>query len=44
MQAAIMIANEFLERNDLIVYTEGRRTPRQEFRAQGNGRLLDGKI
>ena len=44
MQAAIMIANEFLERNDLIVYTEGRRTPRQEFRAQGNGRLLNGKI
>ncbi|MBQ2523664.1 MAG: S41 family peptidase [Prevotella sp.] len=44
MQAAIMIANEFLERNDLIVYTEGRRTPRQEFRAQGNGRLLDGRI
>ena len=44
MQAAIMIANEFLERNDLIVYTEGRRTPRQEFRVQGNGRLLDGKI
>ena len=44
MQAAIMIANEFLQRNDLIVYTEGRRTPRQEYRAQGNGRLLDGKV
>ncbi len=44
MQAAVMIANEFLQRNDLIVYTEGRSAPRQEFRAQGNGRLLDGKI
>ena len=44
MQAAVMIANEFLQRNDLIVYTEGRSAPRQEFRAQGNGRLLEGKI
>ena len=44
MQAAVMIANEFLQKNDLIVYTEGRSAPRQEFRAQGNGRLLEGKI
>ena len=44
MQAAIMIANEFLQRNDLIVYTEGRRVPRQEYRAQGNGRLLEGRV
>ena len=44
MQAAVMITNEFLQKNDLIVYTEGRMAPRQEFRAQGNGRLLDGKI
>lgn len=44
MQAAIMIANEFLQRNDLIVYTEGRRVPRQEYKAQGNGRLLEGRV
>ena len=44
MQAAVMIANEFLQRNDLIVYTEGRSAPRPEFRAHGNGRLLEGKI
>lgn len=44
MQAAVMIANEFLQQNDLIVYTEGRRISRQEFRARGNGRLLDGKV
>lgn len=44
MQAAILIANEFLQKNDLIVYTEGRMAPRQEFRSQGNGRLLNGKI
>ena len=40
LQAAAQIANEFLQKNDLIVYTEGRAVPRQEFRAQGNGRLL----
>ena len=44
MQAAVMIANEFLQQNDLIVYTEGRRISRQEFRARGNGKLLDGKV
>ena len=44
MQAAVLIANEFLQKNDLIVYTEGRMAPRQEFRAQGNGRLLDGRV
>ena len=44
MQAAVLIANEFLQKNDLIVYTEGRMAPRQEFRAQGNGRFLDGRV
>lgn len=44
LQAAVMIANEFLQRNDLIVYTQGRRAERQEFRAQGNGKLLNGKV
>jgi carboxyl-terminal processing protease len=28
----------------LIVYTEGRRAPRQEYRAQGNGKLIEGKV
>lgn len=44
LQAAVKIANEMLAKNDLIVYTEGRATPRQEFRAQGDGKLLDGRI
>ena len=44
LQAAVDIANEFLPKNDLIVYTSGRRTPRTEFRAKGNGRLTTGKI
>ena len=39
LQTAAQIANEFLQRGDLIVYTDGRSAPRQEFRAQGTGRL-----
>ena len=42
--AAVQIANEFLQKNDLIVYTKGRAAERQEFKAEGNGRLLDGKV
>ena len=41
MSAAVDIANEFLSRGDLIVYTEGRRVPRQQFLARGNGRYQD---
>lgn len=44
LQAAVQIANEFLQKNDLIVYTEGRRVKRQEYRAEGNGKLLTGKV
>src|SRR3712207_1516608 len=42
--AAVRIANEFLLQNDLIVYTQGLRTERQEYKADGTGRLLDGKV
>jgi carboxyl-terminal processing protease len=44
LQAAVDIANEFLEKNDLIVYTEGRKVRRHEYRAKGNGSLLTGKV
>lgn len=44
LQTAVMIANEFLKKKDLIVYTQGRKAPRQEFRAEGDGRLLSGKV
>lgn len=44
LQAAVEIANEFLAANNLIVYTEGRTTPRQEFRAKGNGIMQEGKV
>jgi peptidase, S41 family len=44
LQAAVSIVNEFLQRNDLIVYTQGRNASRQEFRAHGNGGMLTGKV
>lgn len=44
LQAAVNIANEFLQKGDLIVYTEGRRAHRSEYKAKGNGKFLDGKI
>ena len=44
LQAAVKIADEFLAKNELIVYTNGRRVPRQEYRANGDGKLMDGKV
>lgn len=44
LQSAVQIANEFLQKEDLIVYTEGRTTRRQEFKADGHGKLLDGRV
>lgn len=44
LKAAVDIANEFLQRNDLIVYTEGRKVPRTEYKADGGGVFREGKI
>lgn len=44
LQIAVQIANEFLESGDMIVYTEGRSTRRQEHVAHGNGSMRDGKV
>ncbi len=44
LQAAVQIANEFLAKNDMIVYTEGRAARRMEYRATGDGRLRDGRV
>jgi carboxyl-terminal processing protease len=44
LKAAVDIANEFLQRNDLIVYTEGRRVPRAEYKADGSGVFREGRI
>ena len=39
MDQAIKMANEFLSRGDMIVYSEGRAYPRYEARATGSGRF-----
>ena len=39
MDQAIKMANEFLEKGDLIVYSEGRAYPRFDARANGSGRF-----
>ena len=44
LQAAVQIANEFLNPNDLIVYTEGRVFPRYDYVAEGGGRFTKGNI
>lgn len=37
MSAAIQMVNEFLPKNQLIVYTQGRKMPRQDYRSNGTG-------
>ncbi|MBR7053651.1 MAG: S41 family peptidase [Prevotella sp.] len=37
MSSAIQIADEFLPKNSRIVYTEGRKQPRQDFMSTGHG-------
>lgn len=37
MGVAIQMVNEFLPKNRLIVYTQGRKSPRQEYRSDGRG-------
>ena len=37
LTAAINMANEFLPDKKLIVYTQGRKSPRQDFRSDGKG-------
>ena len=37
LQSAVQIANEFLPAKKLIVYTKGRRSPRQDYRSDGHG-------
>ena len=44
LQAAVKIANEFLQADDMVVYTKGRRTPSMEYKAEGNGLFTQGKV
>ncbi len=44
MEAAIQIADQFLKKGQLIVYTKGRAQPRNEARATGNGEFETGDL
>lgn len=37
LESAVQIANEFLSKGQLIVYTQGRKQPRQDYRSDGRG-------
>ena len=37
LNSAVQIANEFLPKNRLIVYTQGRKSPREDYRSDGRG-------
>ncbi|MBQ3925933.1 MAG: S41 family peptidase [Bacteroidaceae bacterium] len=41
LSSAIQMVNEFLPKNRLIVYTQGRRSRREEFRSDGRGSYQD---
>lgn len=44
MQIAAKIANEMLNRGNLIVYTQGRKSPRQNLNADGSGTFRTQKV
>lgn len=44
MEAAIQIADQFLTKDQLIVYTKGRTQPRREARATGKGQFETGDL
>lgn len=41
LDCAVQICNEFLPKGRLIVYTEGRKSPREEYRSDGHGSYQD---
>lgn len=44
LKAAVDIANDFLEEGQEIVYTEGAKSPRSEFKAMGKGAFREGRL
>ncbi len=44
LDIACGLSNEFLERGQLLVYTQGRVSPRQNFHANGHGHFRDGRL
>ena len=43
LETAIEVANEFLAKGDMIVYTQGRAVPKVEYKARGGGIFTEGK-
>lgn len=41
LQSAVQVANEFLPEGSLIVYSQGRAFPREEYRANGSGLMQE---
>lgn len=44
LMAAVGLANEFMNRDQTIVYTEGLRSPRSGYRADGSGKFKTGNL
>ena len=44
LQTAVYIVNDFLNKGEMIVYTEGRSSPRREYFADGSKDLFKGKV
>ncbi len=44
LNAAVDIASELIDENRLVVYTEGRSNPRQDYISRGKGRFLKGNL
>ena len=44
LQAAVNVINEFLTKGDMIVYTDGRSTPRHEYRSDGGTMPYRGRV
>lgn len=44
LNAAIQMADQFLDRNKLVVYTEGRSRPRQTYNSSNRGHFKTGKL
>ena len=44
LMSAVGLANEFLNRDQMVVYTEGRRSPKSGYLADGRGHFRDGKL
>jgi carboxyl-terminal processing protease len=44
LDVSVDLADEFLDRDKMIVYTEGLRSPRQDFKSTSRGNLHKGKV